>query len=181
VPVIQQHIEMQRILFAFSVALICFAGIPYEAVGQAIPSGGVAVYTYAEPGRPTIEVSIWGNVRTPGLYLVEPGTDLLDMLTLAGGPTLGADNAQTRTSVRIMISRGQAGARERIYESEAAQLSAIDMGGSPQLLTGDIITVQVHTRPRFGWRDGLTVLGAAGSIAGLILNVIRINRESTRP
>jgi len=43
-----------------------------------------------------IRVFINGEVRTPNLYPVEPGTTLLQILTLAGGPTERADLRRTR-------------------------------------------------------------------------------------
>lgn len=41
--------------------------------------------------QPLVRVSVLGEVRSPGLYPVEPGTSLLQMLTVAGGPTERAD------------------------------------------------------------------------------------------
>ncbi len=43
-----------------------------------------------------IRVFINGEVRTPNLYPVEPGTTLLQVLTLAGGPTERADLRRAR-------------------------------------------------------------------------------------
>jgi polysaccharide export outer membrane protein len=43
-----------------------------------------------------IRVFVNGEVRTPNLYPVEPGTTLLQILTLAGGPTERADLRHTR-------------------------------------------------------------------------------------
>lgn len=37
--------------------------------------------------QPLIRVSVLGQVRTPGLYPVEPGVSIIQLLTLAGGPT----------------------------------------------------------------------------------------------
>jgi polysaccharide export outer membrane protein len=38
-----------------------------------------------------IRVSVLGEVRTPGLYTVDPGASLLELVTVAGGPTGKAD------------------------------------------------------------------------------------------
>jgi polysaccharide export outer membrane protein len=38
-----------------------------------------------------IRVSVLGEVRTPGLYTVDPGASLLELVTVAGGPTSKAD------------------------------------------------------------------------------------------
>jgi polysaccharide export outer membrane protein len=46
--------------------------------------------------QPLVRVSVLGQVRTPGLYPVDPGTSLLQLITLAGGPAENADLRKTR-------------------------------------------------------------------------------------
>ncbi|MDI6840532.1 MAG: SLBB domain-containing protein [bacterium] len=52
----------------------------------------VKYYTYlSETGELQMKVSIWGEVMAPGLYSVPEGTDLVTLLTIAGGPSREAD------------------------------------------------------------------------------------------
>ncbi len=46
--------------------------------------------------RPQIRVSVLGEVRLPELYSVDPGVSLIQLLTLAGGPSDHADLRHTR-------------------------------------------------------------------------------------
>jgi polysaccharide export outer membrane protein len=46
--------------------------------------------------QPLMRVSVLGEVRQPGLHPVDPGTSLLQLVTLAGGPTDQADLRHTR-------------------------------------------------------------------------------------
>ncbi|MGQ0713303.1 MAG: polysaccharide biosynthesis/export family protein [Gemmatimonadaceae bacterium] len=46
--------------------------------------------------QPVIRVSVLGEVRTPGLQSVEPGTNLIHLITLAGGPTERANMREVR-------------------------------------------------------------------------------------
>jgi len=46
--------------------------------------------------QPLVRVSVLGQVRTPGLYPVDPGTSLLQLITIAGGPIENADLRKTR-------------------------------------------------------------------------------------
>jgi protein involved in polysaccharide export with SLBB domain len=46
--------------------------------------------------QPEIRVSVLGQVRLPELYSVDPGVSLIQLLTLAGGPTDVADLRHTR-------------------------------------------------------------------------------------
>lgn len=45
---------------------------------------------------PLLRVSVLGEVRKPGPFSVEPGLSLLQLLTLAGGPTENADLKKSR-------------------------------------------------------------------------------------
>ena len=46
--------------------------------------------------QPLVRVQVLGEIRAPALYPVEPGTRLLQLLTLAGGPSERADLRRTR-------------------------------------------------------------------------------------
>lgn len=46
--------------------------------------------------QPMIRVSVLGEVRSPNVYPVDPGTSLLQLLTVAGGPTDRARLQETR-------------------------------------------------------------------------------------
>ena len=46
--------------------------------------------------QPLIRVSVLGEVRSPNVYPVDPGTSLLQLLTVAGGPTDRAKLQDTR-------------------------------------------------------------------------------------
>ena len=46
--------------------------------------------------QPVIRVSVLGEVRNPGLLSVEPGTNLIHLITLAGGPTERANTREVR-------------------------------------------------------------------------------------
>ena len=48
-------------------------------------------YIAADDGSLLMYVNIWGHVKIPGTYLVYEGIDLLTLLSLAGGPSSGAD------------------------------------------------------------------------------------------
>src|SRR5271156_4056330 len=46
--------------------------------------------------RPLIRISVLGQVRLPMLYSIDPGLSLLQLITMAGGPTDHADLKHTR-------------------------------------------------------------------------------------
>src|SRR5690606_6712617 len=113
------------------------------AVAQPVAGGGVAVFRFAEPGRPVIAVDLWGSVRQTGRYLVEPGTGVLDLLTLAGGPALQVESDQAVRTVTVEVSRVEGGERHVVFSEDLDRLTA---GGAlpPPLLEGDVVTVRTQ-------------------------------------
>lgn len=44
-------------------------------------------YDYSNPEAINIKVNIWGNVKFPGQYLIPQSLNVIELITLAGGPT----------------------------------------------------------------------------------------------
>ena len=63
------------------------AGVPMSF--NSFNSGSAYLYsgTLTETEQLKIKTYIWGQVRKPGLYIVPDNTDLLTLISLAGGPT----------------------------------------------------------------------------------------------
>ena len=79
-----------RILAVF-VALLCVT--PALRAEESVVSQGSSPAYYISPGyesRLQITVHIWGEVHKPGLYVVPDNTDLVTLLSYAGGPTKNA-------------------------------------------------------------------------------------------
>jgi len=66
-------------------------------------SGGSVYYSPVVKDKVLIPVHIWGAVQRPGLHFVPMGTNLVEGLSLAGGPTTQANLR------RVKVTRGQSG------------------------------------------------------------------------
>jgi len=154
-------------------ALLLAVGFAAPAQAQMTATPGVAVYRFAEPGQPTMDVRVWGAVRTPGLYQVERHTDLVELLTLAGGPLHAAETANVERTVTVRLARGDSG-RAVVFEAPLPDLLAA-AATPPALQAGDVVTVDVTLRQRFGWRDGLAVLTGVGTLAVIVLNIVTLS------
>ncbi len=90
------------IIAVFSV--IIFTSVCWAQSEQVPSIGTSSAYVYSGPSgiidQLKIYTYIWGQVRNPGLYLVPDNTDLLTLISLAGGPN---ENAKL-TKVRIVRS-----------------------------------------------------------------------------
>ena len=107
--------------------------------------------------QPLIRVSVLGEVRAPQVYGVDPGTNLLKLLTVAGGPTDRARLKDTR-----VIREGQA---FKVDMESALNGSA---AGRIVLYSNDVVVV--------GRRKGLTGenLGLTLTFASLALTILNI-------
>ena len=111
-----------------------------------------------------IRVRMLGEVRNPALYPVEPGTSLLDVLTLAGGPT---ERANLRAARVIRDAT--------VVEVNLEQALAGSAAGRIVLYSGDYVII-----PRRGGftRETFTFyLGVATSIMTAIGLAVTLQRN----
>ena len=105
-------------------------------------------------------VQVWGQVGKPGLYLVADGTDVIGLLSLAGGPTEDA-KLQKITLVRTVAGRKGAIAVDLKRYTNSGDYSAI-----PVLEPGDTVVV-----PSTFWHKVIR-FGTLLSVTALFANVI---------
>lgn len=120
-------------------------------------------YVYGDDERVKISVNVWGEVERPGSYLVPDDTDLITLLSLAGGPTSTAD---LRT---VELSRFHAqppGNRTLNLEKVLARPEV----PPPGLLPGD--TVQVPRRRAPTWGGVLRSFYELALVASTIVLVV---------
>ena len=108
--------------------------------------------------QPVIRVSVLGEVRTPGLLSVEPGTNLIHLITLAGGPTERAN----MKAVRVI----RAG---RPYEVDLQSALSGSSAGRVVLFSNDVVFLERKrglTRENLSF--GMNMLTAVLSIVSVI-------------
>lgn len=146
------------------------------AQGQLVTATpGVAIHRYAEPGQPTMDIRVWGAVRTPGVYQVELDTDLLEMLSLAGGPVFTTEAPNVERTITVQLARGSDADRRIIFERPLQDLLRAP-GEIPALQHGDVIHLEVDVRRRFDWRDGATIVSSLGTLTVIVLNILQLVR-----
>lgn len=86
-----------------------------------------------------IKTYIWGQVRNPGLYIVPDNTDLLTLISSAGGPT---ENAKL-SKVRIVRAAGDS--EKVIWIDLRKYLESGDEELIPLLQPGDTVLISGST------------------------------------
>jgi hypothetical protein len=133
-------------------------------------------YDYSDPGAINIKIAVWGFVRYPGKYLVPEYTNIMDLLSFAGGPN---DDANL-DDIRLY----------RVFEDGKEQMIKIDYNDLmwedqlktsvkrkvPVIQPSDVLVVPGEPRLYFSdyFGMGLSILGILLSITNLIVTLTRL-------
>ncbi len=118
----------------------------------------VDAYHYlVRPGVATVEVSAFGNLVSPGVYVLEEGVNLAFLLALTGGPNFfNQPDIKISTTIRLFRNRG--GTQSLVFEAPFEEVMN-EADNTPVLSEGDIVTVEVVQKRKLVWRDIFTVAG----------------------
>ena len=135
-------------------------------------------YYFAQPNELTIVVNVMGFVQRPGRYEISSTIDLINLLSLAGGPT--ADGTLSDVKIRRMIRKGE----ETWYTEFTVDLEnlvalneteASVKKGALLLSPGDVVNVE-----RSGWstvRDAFGVVLSAAVLTVAVAQIINLSRN----
>ncbi|MEM8488543.1 MAG: hypothetical protein AAF564_23550 [Bacteroidota bacterium] len=145
-------------LFVF----IQIAGAPYAQAQEFgrmddVETNINAFYYLVEPGTATIQISVFGKVQNPGVYVLEDGVNLSLLLGLSGGPT-STNQPDVKQTTTVRMYRNSGSMRSLAYEASFDEVMdrAAD---SPTLSEGDIVIIDVEQKRKMNWRDIFTVIG----------------------
>jgi polysaccharide export outer membrane protein len=113
--------------------------------------------------QPLVRVSVLGQVRTPGLYPVDPGTSLLQLITIAGGT---AENADLRTT---RVARDG-----RAYTVDLESALSGSSAGRIVLYSNDYVVVPRRTG--FTRENVLFAFGIASTLITVVNLIVTLQR-----
>jgi hypothetical protein len=162
---------VRRRLAAFLMAGLLASGLsPLSAQAQNLPLPEQSyVNEFARPGEPTITLYLWGAVGNTGIWRVERNIDLIELLSVAGIPGLGAPEQEVRQTFLLQIYRGNASERTLVFEEKIESLIGGRPGDIPSLRDGDIVAIKTETRRRLGLQFWLEALRTTTSLLSLYL------------
>jgi hypothetical protein len=120
------------------------------------------------PGAVLMRVNLWGSVGKPGIHFIPTQTDLITLLSYAGGPT---DNAKLGGVYIKRWSRG----REQVLDVDAEDLLQGTGSKSPMLQANDIIVVP--TKKPIISQDMGTLVSFVSSVLSIIAVGIVLTRK----
>jgi hypothetical protein len=133
-------------------------------------ASSAAYYFISKPGEITMSINLWGYVRNPGRYEVPISTDLVQLLSYAGGPLADADLASVKIS---RVVRRDDGIRTVEFTVNLRHLDKLD-DKARGLEPGDTIFVD---SPSFVWRDLFSILTTVAIILASIANAVIATRS----
>jgi NADH:ubiquinone oxidoreductase subunit F (NADH-binding) len=104
-------------------------------------ASSASYYYISKPGEITMAVNLWGHVRNPGRYEVPISTDIVQLVSYAGGPTSDADLSSVKIS---RVVRGVDVARTVAFEVNLDHLDKLDEKAR-RLEPGDTISIRAGT------------------------------------
>lgn len=113
--------------------------------------------------QPLIRVGVLGRVASPGLHSVEPGTTLLQLLTIAGGPGDDANLRRTR-----VVREG----RVHVVDLQ----SALEGGAAGRIVLYSNDVVEVPKRRGFTRENIAFVLSGVTVLLTLVNVLVTLNR-----
>jgi hypothetical protein len=132
-------------------------------------SGGSEYLSGQEPGTVMMKVNLWGAVRKPGIHHIPVKTDLIALMSYAGGPD---DKAMMDT---ITIKRQQGNKHTKI-KVDLARLIHGEGVHDLTLQPDDIVVVPA----REPWisQDTFTLAIFASTIASILLSAVLIDNNT---
>jgi hypothetical protein len=167
----RQRVAVLAILI-IGCALTAHAQLSSGGLAGNLPNSSAASFYYvARPGELTMKVNIWGFVHNPGRYEVPTSTDLVQLISFAGGPIQDAKMSEVKITrflrVDSLLTRGEIVANlNDLYRIDPSKLI---------LYPGDTIFID-HT----GWftfRDVVNVVTTAAIITSAVAQVVIASRR----
>jgi len=95
VPLTPKGFIMRTVAILFIVALAASTGLAQQS-GTTVIQNRAAQYILGDRDEILMRVNIWGYVAKPGNYWVPRNTDLITLISFAGGPRDGANLRKVR-------------------------------------------------------------------------------------
>lgn len=142
-----------------------------SAIGPALTGSSPAAYYYiSKSGEITMPINLWGYVKNPGRYEVPISTDLVQLLSFAGGPLADAKLGSVKIT-RVMRRENQI--RKVEYNVDLKHLDQVDEMAL-NLQAGDTIFID---NIGFQWRDFFSVVTTAAVLTAAVANIMYATRR----
>ncbi|MCI0707127.1 MAG: SLBB domain-containing protein [Ignavibacteriae bacterium] len=158
-------------LFTLAFSEQTFGQSSQSGLAPVLPTASAASYYYiAKPGELTMQVNIWGFVQKPGRYEVSSSTDLVQLISFAGGPLQYADLSDVKLT---RVYRGDSTSQPETFIINLEQLE--DLSPTDLVLyPGD--TIHIEHSAWISFRDAFGAFTTLALITTAIAQLINATR-----
>jgi polysaccharide export outer membrane protein len=133
-------------------------------------------YLIGEEDRLEMVVHVLGEVQRPGEYRVGDDTDVLELISKAGGPTEFANLGNVSLRRREPFDSVQKAGEERLVEIDLTDfLKNRNEPAPPLLYPGDVVTVPRNKMA--GWRTAFTLIRDVSVVVSAYLLYLRVAED----
>jgi len=165
----QSSILIPRFMVMAAFMMLCAGSARAQlesGLGASTSGASPAAYYYiSKPGEITMNINVWGFVRNAGRYEVPISTDLVDLISFAGGPHADADLSSVKVS--RSVRRGTA-VRTVEYYLDLSRLDKLDQKAL-DLEPGDTVYIEPVA---FTGRDVFNLVAVAATITAAVASMI---------
>ncbi len=129
-------------------------------------TSAASYYYVAKAGELTMQVNVWGFVKNPGRYEVPTSTDLIQLLSYAGGPLAEASIDDVRVTRE---AKGQTGSGAFQYTVDLEELAEVDQ---ERLLIYPGDTIFIDHGSWINVRDALLIVTTMALVTSAVASVI---------
>lgn len=141
-----------------------------SGMGASLTGASSAAYYYiSKPGEITMPVNLWGYVKNPGRYEIPISTDLIQLVSYAGGPLADADLGAVKVT---RVVRREDAIRKVEYSVNLNHLDKLD-DKALNLEPGDTIFIESVS---LKIADIFNFITTAAIITASVANVIAVTR-----
>ena len=117
----------------------------------------------------SIEVHLWGEVTRPGIYRVPLGTNMIELISQAGGPTEFSNLSKVK-----LTHKGPSGSSRTETVDLARYADGKASAPIPILGPGDLVTVPRNVR--YAWESTIRLVGDVVTVANLFYLISQIKK-----
>lgn len=155
------------LLWSQAAAQVGETGLALRPTGSA----SAAYYYAAKPGELTMFVNLWGSVERPGRYEVSSSTNLIQLISYAGGPAEGAKLNRVRI-IRIMEDENGRFSKQKLT-IDLENLENVEYEDL-ELFPGDTIVMANSSWPKIRDVIALTVgVATIGASIAVIYDILQ--------
>jgi len=152
-------------ILKFNIGIVCFLFLTTNCLSQYDPAQKDQ-YIISEGQQLQIVVHIWGEVNRPGQYLVPDGTNLLELISLASGPTQFSNLGSVKLTRELVTTKSQSKdkrvnrqtiAKKKVIEIDLKEyLNNTNSETLPILRPGDVVLIQRNLWSR--WQNLMRIV-----------------------